>query len=152
MKEGVKPRVIQISDSGFDPYRCIAANEALVRDHPELVRAFAIGAYRGWLEYCRNPLPVHEAIHKVSPSMEVEGMKFSYREMRRLGFIDGQASRGESMGQVQSERWEELQKQMLQYGLLSKPQDLTKAYTADFTPEKVGLDPALPPVFPTEGK
>jgi NitT/TauT family transport system substrate-binding protein len=146
LKEGVKSRVLQISDSGFDPYRCIAANEALVKNHPEWMRAFAIGAYRGWKEYCRNPLPVNEAIKAASPGMDIEGMKFSYREMRRLRFIEGQPEKGESMGQVSAARWDKLHADMMEYGLLTKPQDIKAAYSDAFTPEKVGEEATLPPV------
>jgi NitT/TauT family transport system substrate-binding protein len=48
LKEGVLSRVLQISESGFDPYRVIIANRQLVEKHPELVARFSRGAYRGW--------------------------------------------------------------------------------------------------------
>jgi NitT/TauT family transport system substrate-binding protein len=144
-KAGVKARMIQISDSGFDPYRVIIANRKLVAEHPEIVKAFSIGAYKGWIEYCRDPLPIHEHILSVSPTMEAEGLKFSYRKMRELRLIEGDPAKGETLGEVKPERWEALHQLLLDHRLIKAPIDRTKVYTGAFAPSKVAVDPQLPP-------
>jgi NitT/TauT family transport system substrate-binding protein len=144
-KAGVKARMIQISESGFDPYRVIIANRKLVEKHPEIVRAFSAGAYRGWIEYCRDPLPAHELILSISPTMEAEGLKFSYRKMRELKLLEGSAAAGETLGHVKAERWEALHRQLQEIGLIKAPVDLTRVFTDAFAPEKIGINPTLPP-------
>jgi NitT/TauT family transport system substrate-binding protein len=144
-KAGVKARMLQISDSGFDPYRVIIANRKLVEKHPELVKAFSIGAYKGWIDYCREPLPTHQYILSISPSMEAEGFVFAYRKMRELRLIDGDPAKGETLGAVSAQRWEDLHQLMLDYGLIKKPIERSLVYTDAFSPEKVGIDPQLPP-------
>lgn len=144
-KAGVKARMLQISDSGFDPYRVIIANRRLVESHPEIVKAFSIGAYRGWVEYCRKPLPVHEHILSISPSMEAEGLKFSYRKMRELRLIEGDPAKGETLGDVKAERWEQLHKLLLDHRLIKGPIERSHVYTDAFSPSKLGVNPELPP-------
>jgi NitT/TauT family transport system substrate-binding protein len=143
-KQGVKSRVLLLSDAGFNPYRVVIANKQLVEKHPELVKAFSLGAYRGWKEYYRNPTPTLKSILAISPMMEWEGMKFGFNKMRELHFTDGLAANGESMGAVDPKRWEDLHKLMLDYKLIDKPIDLASAYSTEFTPAKLGIDPVLP--------
>lgn len=144
-KAGVKARMIQISDSGFDPYRVIIGNKRLVEKRPEIVKAFSIGAYKGWIEYCREPLPVHDHILAISPTMEAEGLKFSYRKMREMRLIEGDPSKGETLGEVKAARWEELHQLLVENDLIKAPIDRAKVYTDAFSPAKVGVDPKLPP-------
>jgi NitT/TauT family transport system substrate-binding protein len=142
--------MIQISDSGFDPYRVIIANKQLVAQHPELVAKFSLGAYRGWQEYFRDPQPVHDHILKISPTMEMGGMRFSYVRMRELGLVDGDASRGESMGAVDLKRWQELGRILLDLGVLKKSPVIGDVVTDAFTPAKLNQDPVLPSPVWTE--
>jgi NitT/TauT family transport system substrate-binding protein len=144
LKEGVPSRLLPLSASGFDPYRVIIANKELVRKHPELVARFSIGAYRGWQEYFRNPQPVHEHILKISPSMEMDGMRFSYVRMRELRLVEGDPARGESMGAVDPRRWEELNATLLDLGVISKIPLLSEVVSTNFTPAALQLDPLLP--------
>jgi NitT/TauT family transport system substrate-binding protein len=143
-KEGVPARVIQISDSGFDPYRVIIANKQLLEKHPELVAKFSLGAYRGWQEYFRDPLPVHEHILKISPTMEMDGMRFSYVKMRELKLVEGDETKGESMGAVNLRHWDELGKILLDLGVIKRALPTAEVATDAFTPAKLGLDPTLP--------
>lgn len=148
LKEGVKSRVLQISGSGFDPYRVVIANKQLVEKHPERVRAFSAGAYRGWKEYYRNPIEVHKKILAISPTMEWLGMKFGFEKLRELKFSEGDASKGESFGAVDPARWEALLATMLEYQLIDQPVDLKQVYTDAFSPKKLGIDPTLPATEP----
>jgi NitT/TauT family transport system substrate-binding protein len=144
LKEGVTPRVLQISNSGFDPYRVIIANKQLVEKHPDLVAKFSAGAYEGWKAYFANPLPVHEHILKISPSMEMEGMKFSYVKMRELHLVEGSRESGETMGDVRATRWTELGGILLDLGVVKSLPAAKELYTEAFTPTKLGIDPTLP--------
>jgi len=150
LKEGVKSRVLQISESGFDPYRVIIANRQLVEKHPELVARFSRGAYRGWQEYYRSPQPIHDYLRSISPTMEDGGMRFSYVAMRRLRLSEGDPSRTETMGAVDLERWRSLGVILKDLGVIQSVPPLEAVVSTAFTPKALGLDPTLPPSFWTD--
>ena len=150
LKEGVKSRVLQISESGFDPYRVIIANRQLVEKHPELVARFSRGAYRGWQEYYRSPQPIHDYLRSISPTMEDGGMRFSYVAMRRLRLSEGDPSRTETMGAVDLERWRSLGVILKDLGVIQSVPPLEAVVSTAFTPKALGLDPTLPPPFWTD--
>jgi NitT/TauT family transport system substrate-binding protein len=150
LKEGVKSRVLQISESGFDPYRVIIANRQLVEKHPELVARFSRGAYRGWQEYFRNPQPIHDHLRSISPTMEDRGMRFSYVAMCRLRLVEGDPSRAETMGAVDLERWRSLGVILKDLGVIQSEPPLEAVVSTAFTPKALGLDPTLPPPFWTD--
>jgi len=147
LREGVASRVLQLSASGFDPYRVIIANRRLVEEHPELVAKFSLGAYRGWQEYFRDPSPVHDHIQKISPSMDPGGMRFSYVKMRELKLVEGDPAKGESMGAVDPKRWEELGRILVDLGVVRSNLPVASVMTTAFTPATLKLDPALPQPF-----
>ena len=150
LKEGVKSRVLQISESGFDPYRVIIANRQLVEKHPELVARFSRGAYRGWQEYYRSPQPIHDYLRSISPTMEDGGMRFSYVAMRRLRLSEGDPSRTETMGAVDLERWRSLGVILKDLGVIQSVPPLEAVVSTAFTPKALGVDPTLPPPFWTD--
>ena len=150
LKEGVRSRVLQISESGFDPYRVIIANRQLVEKHPELVARFSRGAYRGWQEYYRNPQPIHDYLRSISPTMEDGGMRFSYMALRRLRLSEGDPSRAEAMGAVDLERWRSLGVILKDLGVIQSVPPLESVVSTAFTPKALGVDPTLPPPFWTD--
>ena len=147
LKEGVRSRVLQISESGFDPYRVIIANRQLVKKHPELVAKFSRGAYRGWQEYYRNPQPIHDHLRSISPTMEDGGMRFSYVTLRQLRLVEGDPARAEAMGSVAVERWRSLGVILKDLGVIATVPPLESVVSTAFTPQALGLDPTLPPAF-----
>ncbi|MFM8879091.1 MAG: ABC transporter substrate-binding protein, partial [Verrucomicrobiota bacterium] len=138
LKEGVRSRVLQLSESGFDPYRVIIANRQLVEKHPELVARFSRGAYRGWQEYYRDPQPVHDHLLKISPTMEAAGMRFSYVAMRRLRLAEGDPARGESLGAVDPERWLSLGAILKDLGVIATVPPVETVVSTAFTPRALG--------------
>ncbi|MFN0068515.1 MAG: ABC transporter substrate-binding protein [Limisphaerales bacterium] len=150
LKEGVPARMLQLSDSGFDPYRVIIAHKDLVRNHPELVAKFSIGAWRGWQEYFREPQPVHDHLLKISPVMEMGGMRYSYVKMRELRLVEGNPAVGEHMGAVSLERWEALGSLLVELGLIRQKPPLEEAVTDAFTPARLGVGVVLPPPYWTD--
>lgn len=147
LKEGVASRMLQISQSGFDPYRVIIANKQLVEKYPELVAKFSVGAYRGWQEYFRDPQPVHDHLQKISPTMEQGGMRFSYVKMRELHLVEGDAAKIETMGAVDVERWEDLGLILKDLGVIKKLPPVGDVVSTNFSPVALKLDPALPPLY-----
>ena len=149
-KEGVPARVLQISESGFDPYRVIIANKELVTKHPELVAKFSRGAYLGWKEYFRDPQPIHDHILKISPVMEMGGMRYSYVKMRELRLVEGDAAKGEHLGAFDRKRWEELGRILLDLRVIEKAVPISEVVTFDYSSDALGVDGTLPKPVWTE--
>jgi NitT/TauT family transport system substrate-binding protein len=138
-KAGVRTRILMVHESGFDPYRVVATHTDLAKEHPEWVRAFARGAYRGWLEFAKNPGPALDEICKVSPMNDRDASDFAYRKIRELRFLEGFADRGESFGGSQATRWTNLVGQLASLKIIPASVQAEKVYSAAWTPEKVGI-------------
>jgi len=111
------------------------------------VARFSRGAYLGWQEYLRNPEKVHAHLVKISPSMELDGMRFSYVRMRELKLVEGDPSKGESMGAIDLGRWEELGRSLKELGVISRIPAVSEVVTVAFVPAALRLDPVLPPPY-----
>lgn len=141
-RAGVRTRVLMVHESGFAPYRIVAAHCDLVRDHPQWVRAFTRGAYRGWLEFVQHPGPALDEICKVSPMNDRSAADFAVAKMRELHFIEGFKERGESFGANNPERWKSLVQQLAELSIVPaslKPESL---YNDSWLPSKVGISEA----------
>jgi NitT/TauT family transport system substrate-binding protein len=143
-KEGVPFRTFSVAESGWDPSEVIGTHEDYVKQHPDRIRAFAQGALRGWKSYYADPAPVLAYLKTQNPNLKDEGMAFALKEMHRLHCVEGFAEKGERLGLIQDSRWEQMQAAMLDCRMIAQPVDLTKAYTKEFNPEKLGIDPTLP--------
>jgi NitT/TauT family transport system substrate-binding protein len=136
---GVQTRMLMIYESGFDPYRCVVANDRLLSEHPDWLRAFNRAAYRGWIEFFHDPQPALTEIQKENPLLDAEGIRFGFEELKKYRFIPGFPEKGESFGKVDAQRWDALGKQLVEMGLISELPDLSKVYTDRFTPDRVGI-------------
>jgi NitT/TauT family transport system substrate-binding protein len=134
-KAGVKPRLLQVSESGFDPYRCVVTTEQMLKEHPDWVETFVRGAYAGWSAYLKNPEKGNALILKLNPTQSPEGMLFAFKTMCALRFVEGEAARGDAPGQIKPERFAELAHQMQDLGLLRQDLNVGESYTTRFTPE-----------------
>src|SRR5688572_21688134 len=88
-KVGLNLQSLLLADYGWANYATtIDTTDRMVRERPEVVRAFVRAAHEGWKNYLQNPARAHAAIKQANPQMEVELMEFSHAEMKRLGLID----------------------------------------------------------------
>ena len=139
-QQGVESRCLLVSESGFDPYRVVVAPQKMVTAHPEWLRAFAKGAYRGWLEFYRDPARSLDAIQKLNPTADRPGLEFAVKEIKRYRFLQGKSEKGESFGHSDPARWKALNGQLVTVGLIPTPVDLSRAVNDEFSPVKLGID------------
>jgi NitT/TauT family transport system substrate-binding protein len=140
-KENIPVRMLLLSDSGFDPYNVIAANTKLVQEHPELIRAFCKGLYLGYQDFFKDPTLTYAALKKANPDLQDDIMHYNFSVMKNARLCDGDPAKGESFGDLKPERWTALQSELLAVKMLEAPIPSEKAYSAEFTPEKLGLAP-----------
>jgi NitT/TauT family transport system substrate-binding protein len=140
-KANIPVRFLYLSESGFDPYNVVVANTKLVQEHPELIRSFCKGLYLGYQDFFKDPTLTYAALKKVNPDLQDDIMHYNFNVMKNARLCDGDPAKGESFGDLKPERWATLQTELLATKLLDAPIAPEKAYTADFTPEKLGLPP-----------
>ena len=81
-KEGGDPRVLMVSDLGFNPYTSLLfAHEALPKEDPDLVRKMVAASIRGWEQYLESPDEANRTIHQVNPQMDLDILAFGAKEI-----------------------------------------------------------------------
>jgi len=129
---GAKPRVLLISESGYDPYRVFFTRRALIREKPEVVRGFVEASIRGWRDYLLDPIVAHAEIRKRNPELTPEKMDFSYQELKERRFITGDPARGDVTGAFRVERWKAQYDTLKELGVIRGRFELSDAWTGEF--------------------
>ncbi len=134
-QKGVRTRTLLLADSGYDPYRVIFSTAAFVREHPEVVRAFVAASIRGWDDFMQgDATAARSMIATRNPQNPPALMDFSTAAMRRYHLISGNPEHSERTGLLQPSRFEELEKQLLDLGILKTHLELDRFVRFDFVP------------------
>jgi NitT/TauT family transport system substrate-binding protein len=133
---GIQTRVLLTKEAGYNPYRVMFTTRDFLQQHPEVVGKFVRASIRGWREYLNDPTPAHEVIAKLNPALSPEWMKFSWQGMRDGHFVAGEDPGGAQLGQMTTERWTTMYKQLVDLKVIDKPFDPATAYTLQFLQPK----------------
>lgn len=115
---------VQLASNG------ILASEKVISENPDLVRAFVGAFLKGLADTIANPEEALELSKAHIPNfsdldaevqIQVLGTSIEQWKADRLGYSDPQA-------------WENMQKVLLEAGLISEEMDLSKAFTNEFIP------------------
>ena len=138
-KQGIDAGVIPLSASGFDPYRHVYTNEEQIKQHPAQVAAFIRASLRGWRDFMDgDPLPAFTLIAQSNAEQTVQLQQEERGEMLRYSLTDGDAGKGETLGQYNKARLRKVMEQLQQLQLLRDPLVLeTTAALALLPPELV---------------
>ena len=124
--QGRDVRWLGLAESGYDPYHVVVARRSLVRDRPDLVRAFVQASIRGWHEYLTgDPAAADALILQRNPQMSEGLLAHSRRELIAGRFVTGDPDRGERIGRLDPARLAALATQLRELGILEAPLDLT---------------------------
>lgn len=131
-KEGGDPRVLMVSDLGFNPYTSLLfTHEALPKDNPDLVRKMVAASVRGWQRYLDAPEETNRYIHDVNPQMDLDILAFGAKEIAPLVLDDASRSRG--IGTMNRERWQTLADQLIETDQLKAADaQVDAAFTTEF--------------------
>jgi NitT/TauT family transport system substrate-binding protein len=108
--------------------------EDMIKNHPDQVRAFVEATIKGWDYYIKNFKEINPVIHDRNPDFPLAKMEYSATAQIPL-ITGGDAATG-GIGIMTKERWDAMNKQLVEVKLLKAPQDITKAYTTEFLPKK----------------
>lgn len=134
---GGNPRVIPISDSGYDPYRVIFTTDRFLQTHRREVAAFMSASLRGWADFMGgDPSPGAALIIKGNAQMTPELVRFSIQAMKDYRIVEGDPKKGEYLGLMTRRRMQDQIDILGSMGLLGEPIKVDDFVTFDFVPKK----------------
>jgi NitT/TauT family transport system substrate-binding protein len=115
---------VQLASNG------ILASEKVVRENPELVRAFVGAFLKGLSDTIANP---EEAI-KISESYIPNFADLDADVQKQILETSIEQWKTERLGYSDPQAWENMQNVLLEAGLITEKLDLNKAFTNEFVP------------------
>ena len=130
-KQGVPVKSLLIADSGYDLYANVYfTTEEMIAKQPEKVKAFVEATLKGWEYYKDHYEEINPSLHKMNPDMDLEMMKYSAETEMDLIFTGDALEQG--TGIMTEARWSEVQKQLMEVGVLKKEEPIGNAFTTQF--------------------
>lgn len=126
-KMGADPKVLMVSDLGFNPYcSVLITTEERLREHPEEVRKMVETSRLGWLDYLKKPEATNELIHSLNSEMPLDILAFGVVQLQNMVQVKDADL---EFGQMNEIRWNTLAQQMQEAGLIHlKAEDIKKAW------------------------
>jgi len=126
--QGVDVNVIRVADFVRLASNGLITNETTIAENPDLVRRMVQATLRGISDTLANPSEAYDICVKY-----VEGLADADQAVQEeILSASMEYWRADPLGYSQPDAWENMQNTLLNMGLLSKPLDLTKAYTNEF--------------------
>lgn len=134
-QEGVDFGILLNADSGYNIYAGVYfTTEKMIAEQPELVKAFVEATVKGWDYYKDHAEEINPSIQEKNPDMSLDMMKFSAEKGMDFAFGGDAATMG--TGIMTAERWSEVQKQLVEVGVLKEEEPIEKVFTTEFLPAK----------------
>ncbi len=133
-KAGAEVRMLQVSDTGYLPYRVYCTSRSFMQEHPDVVAKFVAASTRGWRDYMNDPSLANAEINRLNPAMSVDQMEFSARTLKEMHFETGDGPDGDQLGRFTPERWATMYQQLVDLKVIPNPIDPKTAYTMQFLP------------------
>jgi NitT/TauT family transport system substrate-binding protein len=139
---GTAAKVFLLADSGFANYSdVVMAQQKLVHDHPDTVRAFIEASIEGWASYLKNPGPGNALIRKSNSDMPQDLLDYAVKALNQYGIVDSGDAKTLGIGAMTEARWKSLFDTLAAAGVYPAAMDFHKAYTLDFVDKKYGQTP-----------
>lgn len=140
-QHGKRVRTLPLAEAGFDSYDALFCRRELVRESPDVVRAFLWASIRGWRDYLQSdPAPAHAEILKRNAQTTPELLEFSRSEIILRRLVTGDPELGEDVGQISLSRISDEIGRLLDLKILELPLATANVATREFLPPA----PALP--------
>jgi NitT/TauT family transport system substrate-binding protein len=138
-KQGLKVKYLLIASSGYSPYGdVIFTTENMIKQHPDVVRAFVKASVQGWNDYLKNGGPTNGYLETTAGAknypLTPDEINFDYSQLKRLNLIAGGDARTHGIGYMSLARWKTLQQQMVSTGQKVGGLDVSQAFTDQFLP------------------
>jgi NitT/TauT family transport system substrate-binding protein len=127
--QGVDVSTLKLADYTQLVSNGLLTNQATLDQHPDLVRKLAKALLQGIADTVANP----EQAYQISTKY-VEGLSATDAVQKQVLQTTIDLWKTDKPGYSNPAAWENMQKVMLDMGLLTKSQDLSKAYSNDYLP------------------
>lgn len=132
-QKGATVRTLALSETGYDSYHAILTNRLMVRENPDVVRAFVQASIRGWRDYLEgDPTPAHDLIMARNTQMSLEQLNYSRDALIKHGLAAGDPRKGEQVGQLRLERVQREIELLREFQVLEKPMRAEQVATSRF--------------------
>ena len=135
MQKGQKVIARSLATTGFNPYgNVMFTTEAMIKDHPDVVRKYVKATLEGWNTYLKNPAPINQYMEKAEGiknyPVSLDAMKFDVDVSRPL--ITGGDAKTMGVGAMTEARWATLYQQLTSVGIKLGKVKVKDAYTLQF--------------------
>jgi NitT/TauT family transport system substrate-binding protein len=112
-EQGGDPRVLLVSDIGFNPYACLlVTTEKMIAENRDVVQKMVRATTAGWAQYLKSPQQTNSEIHAENPDMSLEVLQFGAEQLKPLCA----PAEGISPCGMTVERWQQLVSQIEELG------------------------------------
>jgi NitT/TauT family transport system substrate-binding protein len=126
--QGEKYTTFNVSDYVSLAANGILSNETIIQQEPELVRRFVGALAHGIADVIANPDEAYTISKEYIRSIESDDLE------KKVLAASIEMWRADRIGNSDPAAWETMQKTLLEAKLLTRPQDLSQAYTNEFVP------------------
>lgn len=134
-QHGRPVRTLPLTEAGYDCYQALICRRELIRNSPEVVRAFVHASIRGWRDYLEgNPEPADALILQRNENMSRELLAFSRSEMILRNLVHGDRAKDEDIGQISLVRVAQQMQTLLDLKILHAPIAVSSVATKEFLP------------------
>ncbi len=126
-KSGGDPKVLMVSDLGYNPYTSLLiTTQETVDAQAELVTRMIRASKKGWLQYLEDSTKTNHHIHSLNKEMSEEILAFGAETLQDLCLPDGLQKEG--LGTMTRERWQVLRDQLIEIELIDETVDFQNAF------------------------
>ena len=130
ISDGTPTDWILLSDVGLPIYSTsLLVNEDLLKKNPDLVKRFTRAFVASWTYALDHEQETLDAFLKDNPTVDAKYSALKLPEVLKLTQSDEVAKNG--MGYSTKEKWIEMQKALVDMGIMDTPIDVTKVFTND---------------------
>lgn len=131
--EGVDVGYLYVGDSGFDPYtNALFTTEQFIKENPDTVEAFVQASIDGWDYYKENYEEVNRFMQQYNQELSLKAMNANAEA--QLEAVYGFDAETDGVGYMTAERWETLQDQLVDLGVMEEPVDIESVFSTEFLP------------------
>ncbi len=140
-EKGGDPRVLMVSDLGFNPYASLlVTTEKVIQEHPDLVQSMVNASVQGWQQFLVDPQQTNASITAQNGDMSAEVLQFGAEQMVALC----RPADGQALCSMTLERWQDLVRQIEEIDEIPVGSvDAEKCFTTKFAENAASL---LPPM------
>lgn len=130
-QKGADADCLMLSDVGFNTYTSLLiARKAMIDGEPDVVARMTRASLKGWRKYLTDPEATNARIHEENPEMGLDVLRFGVEALRPLCLPEGFAD--DRLGEMTEERWQTLEKQLVEVESLSADAKVAPAFTTQF--------------------